>query len=74
MEHEDWNREATKVLKAELKRSGVSYEELVKKLAGLGTTASYKGIANKVNRGTFTFAFFMQCMKALGKATVRLDD
>ena len=73
MEHENWNRRATNLLKAELKLAGIGYEELINRLADIGVEESYKGIANKINRGAFTFAFFMQCMKALGKTTVRLD-
>lgn len=74
MEGDDWNRRATQILKAELVLSGVSYEELVRRLAAFGVTESYKGLANKINRGAFTFVFFMQCMKALGKSTIRLES
>lgn len=74
MKDDEWNRRAANILKAELKRSGLVYEDLIKRLAAAGIDESYKGIANKINRGAFTFAFFMQCMKALGKSSVRLDD
>ncbi|WP_459871419.1 DUF6471 domain-containing protein [Endothiovibrio diazotrophicus] len=30
-------------------------------------------MANKINRGAFSFFFFLQCMKALGVDTVRLE-
>lgn len=73
MERENWNKQATNLLKAELKLAGIGYEELIKRLAEIGVEESYKGIANKINRGAFSFAFFLQCMKALGKTTVRLD-
>ncbi|MCA3020182.1 MAG: hypothetical protein ING69_00170 [Rhodocyclaceae bacterium] len=69
----DWSGRATNLLKAELKLAGIGYEELIQRLAEIGVEESYKGIANKINRGAFTFVFFMQCMKALGKTTVRLD-
>jgi hypothetical protein len=74
MNCDNWNRRATNLLKAELKLSNVGYEELVKRLAAFGVEESYKGVANKINRGAFTFVFFMQCMKALGKTGVRLDN
>jgi Domain of unknown function (DUF6471) len=73
MESEDWNRLACNLLKSELAKAGISYQELIKRLAEIGITESYKGIANKINRGAYSFAFFMQCMKALGKTTVTLD-
>lgn len=73
MESEDWNRLACNLLKSELAKAGISYQELIKRLAEIGITESYKGIANKINRGAYSFAFFMQCMKALGKTTVTFD-
>lgn len=74
MTTDNWNSLAANLLKAELKLAGVGYEELINALAKLGVEESYKGIANKINRGSFTFAFFMQCMKALGRDTVRLEN
>lgn len=73
MEYDDWNRRATNILKAELALSGIGYDELIKRLAAFGINESYKGVANKINRGAFSFLFFMQCMKALGKTTIRLE-
>ena len=61
----DWNKLATNTMKAELARAGVSYDELIKRLAEVGVHESYTGLAAKINRGTFSFMFFMQCMKAL---------
>lgn len=74
MVNEDWNNQAANILKAELAKAGVGYGELVKRLVALGGTESYKGVANKINRGAFTFVFFMQCMKALGKENIRFGD
>ncbi|MCL2658763.1 MAG: DUF6471 domain-containing protein [Betaproteobacteria bacterium] len=71
---EEWSRYACNLLKAELARSGIGYEELVKRLDAIGIQESYKGLAAKVNRGTFSFAFFAQCMAALGTKTVRLNE
>ncbi len=70
----EWSRHACNLLKAELARAGIGYEELVRRLAEIGIEESYKGIAAKINRGTFSFAFFMQCMKVLGQKTVRLSE
>ena len=50
------------------------YEGLIEKLKAIGVEESYKGIAAKINRGTFSFAFFMQCMKAINQKTMRLED
>lgn len=72
MRDEDWKKLATNTIKAELAKAGVGYEELVRCLAAMGVQESYTGIAAKINRGTFSFMFFMQCMKALGKTEIRL--
>lgn len=73
MERDEWTVKASRLLKSELDLAGVTYMDLVKRLDAMGITESYKGIANKINRGTFSFAFFMQCMRAIDKKTIRLD-
>ena len=74
MQHDNWNQQATNLLKSELARSGVNYEELIRQLQKIGVEESYKGIANKINRGAFSFVFFMQCMTALNQKIVRLGE
>lgn len=74
MTQEEWNRQAANLLKAELVRMGIGYEGLIQQLQAIGVDESYKGIAAKINRGTFSFAFFMQCMKALNQKIVRLEE
>lgn len=70
--HEEWNERATNLLKSEMARAGVGYDELISRLQGVGIDEGYKGLANKINRGAFSFVFFIQCMKALGITEVRL--
>jgi DNA (cytosine-5)-methyltransferase 1 len=74
MNTDEWSRHACQLLKAELARSGVGYEELVSRLKAIGVHETYNGLAAKINRGTFSFAFFAQCMAALGIKTVRLGE
>jgi len=61
----DWNQEARGLLRAEMARRKISYKILANRLEKIGVQESVKGIANKIGRGTFSFAFFLQCMKAL---------
>jgi hypothetical protein len=70
----DWSERAKNLLKAELKRKGVGYRELAEKLTAMGSPESERNIANKVSRGSYTAAFFVQCLTAIGTATLRLDD
>ena len=64
---------AKNILRSELKRKGLSYKELAEKLAGLGIEESDRNLANKISRGSFTVAFFLQCMEAIGCTEVRLN-
>lgn len=73
METQDWKATTKNIMKAELARKGVDYETLAKKLKEIGIEESYNSINTKINRGTFTFQFFLQCMKAIGVSDLRLN-
>jgi hypothetical protein len=62
------------MLKAELKRHHLSYRDLAAKLAEIGVEDTERNVTNKINRGTFTAAFFLQCLSAMGCKMLRLDD
>ena len=68
-----WTPRIKNLLKAELKRRGVSYRELAEKLTAMGIPESERNIANKIARGGFTAAFLLQCLVAIGATTLRLD-
>jgi Domain of unknown function (DUF6471) len=70
---EQWQQRVRGLLKAELARRDVTYTELVNRLASIGVNQSEQNIANKLSRGTFTAAFFVQCLEAIGCRTLRLD-
>lgn len=74
MRDDDWAERAKGLLKAELKRRNVGYRELADKLTAMGVPESERNIANKISRGGFTAAFFLQCLSAIGCTVVRLDD
>jgi len=54
------------MLKAELKRRGLTYADLVMRLAEHGVVETEANLRNKISRGTFTATFFMQCLIAAG--------
>jgi hypothetical protein len=62
------------LLKAELKRRNVGYRELAEKLTAIDIPETERNIANKISRGGFTAAFFIQCLSAVGCTTLRLED
>lgn len=74
MRDDDWAEKAKGLLKSELKRRNVSYRELADKLTAMGIPESERNIANKISRGGFTAAFFLQCLSAIGCTVIRLDD
>jgi hypothetical protein len=71
-EHTDWELMAANLLKAELKRKGVTYAQLVEKLEGLGISEKEVNVRNKLSRGKFSAAFFLQCLQAIGTDHMRL--
>lgn len=60
-----WERLVKNMLRAEMMRRNVSYEQLVIRLAELGVEDNVLNLRNKVARGRFTATFFAQCMVAL---------
>jgi hypothetical protein len=73
-EKTDYELLATNLLKAELKRKGVTYAQLVEKLASIGVDEKEVNIRNKLSRGKFTAAFLLQCLTAIGSSSLRLAD
>jgi hypothetical protein len=65
--------EARGVLRAELVRRDIAYKQLATLLQGIGVPETERSIANKMARGSFSFAFFLQAMKAIGCATVEIN-
>ena len=74
MDEREWQAKVKGVLKAELKRRGMSYADLAAKLETVGIKDNERNISNKLARGTYTAVFFFQCMEAIGCKTVHLSD
>ena len=64
--HKHWRKLTINILKSVLKDKNVSYVDLCDKLKDIGIEEDYSNIVQKVNRGTFSFAFFIQCLEAIG--------
>ena len=69
----EWTDKAGKHLKAELKRAGVPYAELARRLTEMGISETDTSVAAKINRGAFPAWFLFAVMKAIGIGTLRLD-
>ena len=74
MPEAEWTARTKNLLKAELKRKGVTYRDLAEKLEAIGIHETERNLANKISRGGFTATFFVQCLIAAGCTVLRLED
>ncbi len=74
LKNTDWNKLAAGILKAELKRRHISYEQLVILLEKIGINETHASILNKMSRGTFQFSFFLQCVTVIGIKNMHFDE
>ncbi len=65
-EQTDWEARAANILKAELKRHGVTYAQLAEMIAD-----KEPNVRNKLSRGKFSAAFFLKSLSALGADNIR---
>lgn len=70
---QDWERKVKGMLKAELKRRDVTYQQLAERLRAIGVKETPENIANKISRGKFSAVFFVQCLEVIGVTNIRLD-
>ena len=68
----EWEAKVKNILKGELKRRGVTYAQLVEKLAAIGVHETEPNVRNKLARGKFTAVFLVQCLEAIGATEIRL--
>lgn len=70
---QEYEGRAKNLVKAELKRRGMTYAQLAERLGELGVQETERNITNKLSRGGFTAAFMLQCLDAIGAKEVRLS-
>lgn len=66
-EQTEWEAKAANLLKAELKRKGVTYAQLAEKIGDKEVN-----VRNKLSRGKFSAAFLIQSLEAIGVTDIRL--
>lgn len=69
----DWAKRAKLLLRAEMAGREVSYADLAKAFEKVGVKETEANLRNKVSRGSFTAAFFLQCLSLMGVRTLHLD-
>jgi len=68
----EYEEKAGRLLKAELKRAGVTYRELTERLDAISIKEKEVNIRNKLARGKFSAAFLFYCLEAIGVDELRL--
>lgn len=71
--NQEYEARAKNLLKAELKRKGITYAGLAEKLSAMGISETERNLNNKISRGGFTAAFLLQCLDAIGVTTLLLE-
>jgi urease accessory protein UreF len=67
-------QKTARFLKAEMKRAGVTYAELAKRLKAHGLQETEASITSKLARGTFAATFLLACLAALELEGIRIED
>ncbi len=73
VERTDWEEKAKGIIRGEMARRGVTYAQLVERLAEIGVDENERNLRNKVSRGKFTAGFLLQCLSAMEIDNLRLD-
>lgn len=71
---DEWADDVKRLLRAEMTRRGVTYDQLSEKLAAIGIEDSSVNLRNKLARGRFSAVFLVQCLAALGARSLRVSD
>ncbi|WP_063496183.1 DUF6471 domain-containing protein [Paraburkholderia phytofirmans] len=62
----DWEYESKELLKRELRKQGVTYRRLAELLREGGLDETERSVTNKITRGSYRMAFFLQVLKTIG--------
>lgn len=73
-ERTDWEARARGIIRGEMARQGVTYAQMVERLTAIGIQEDERNLRNKISRGKFTAAFFLQCETALGVRSIHLIE
>jgi len=69
-----WRHLVQRLLKAELSKKGVKYQDLSDKLLAVGVAQSADNLRNKVNKGILGADLLLQIMYVLNIKQIRYED
>jgi len=68
------NEKVKRLLKSELVKRGITTSDLVNLLNNKGLNETKSSITSKISRGTFSAAFFLQCLSVIGCSKLDIDN
>ena len=71
---DDWGERAKRLLRAEMVRRGISYEDLSERLGNAGLPDTPVNLRNKVSRGKFSAGFLLAACEVMGAELVRIAE
>ena len=74
VQEKEWEDRVKRLLKAEIARKGITYAQLVGKLADIGVHETEPNICNKISRGKSTAVFPLHCLSAVGVTRLEARD
>lgn len=69
-----WATGVSRLIKAHMAATGISYADLSNKLKKLGTSQSPENLRVKINRGNFGAQLFVQLLIVMGKTEINLQE
>lgn len=66
----DWRQLVARLLKAEMSKRGIKYQDLSDRLSSIGVNQSADNLRNKVNRGIMGADLLLQIMYALDMRSI----
>ncbi|MFT4937500.1 MAG: hypothetical protein ACI88A_000517 [Paraglaciecola sp.] len=70
----DWRQLVQRLLKAEMSRRGVKYQDLSARLNSIGVNQSADNLRNKVNKGILGADLLLQIMYVLNMRRIERDE
>ncbi len=70
----DWRKLVERLLKAELSKKGVKYQDLSDKLSAVGVNQSADNLRNKINKGILGSDLLFQIIFVLNIKQIKYED
>lgn len=72
MNETDWERTATLHMKSEMTKRGLNIPKLTELFLARGYNVTLDGIRGKIDRGKFSFTFYLQFLHVIGAKKLEL--